>query len=153
MGTVRIEDAGPHIKRITLDRPERLNAISFELAADVHAALDVIAADADCRVAVLTGAGRGFCAGLDLKDWGEPPRPGDPNANVAIGGQEFIANMTMHMRATPQIIVAAVNGVAYVPTIASWTKPWRPPSRSLPTPAPGCCSPRKCCGPTSTCRA
>ena len=72
MTTVAVEPAGEAIRVIRLDRPDRLNAISFELVADLHDALDEVAADETCKVAVLTGAGRGFCAGLDLRDFGTP---------------------------------------------------------------------------------
>ena len=52
--------------------------------------------------------------GLDLKDFGTPPAPGEhPHVHAGIGGQEFMANLTVHLRSTPQIIVAAVNGAAY----------------------------------------
>ena len=114
MPTVTVDDVAPHVKQITLNRPERLNALNFELTADLHDALDVVGTDAECRVAILTGAGRGFCSGLDLKDFGTPPGPGEhPHVHAGIGGQEFMANLTVHMRSTPQIIVAAVNGAAY----------------------------------------
>jgi enoyl-CoA hydratase len=76
MNTVRIEQPSEAIRIVRLDRPERLNAITFELVADLHDALDAVAGDAACKVAVLTGAGRGFCAGLDLKDFGAPPAAG-----------------------------------------------------------------------------
>jgi enoyl-CoA hydratase len=114
MARVLVDDVAPHVKQITLNRPERLNALDFPLTAELHDALDAVAREADCRVVVLTGAGRGFCAGLDLKDFGTPPQPGEhPHASVGIGGQEFMSNLTVHMRSTPQIILAAVNGPAY----------------------------------------
>jgi enoyl-CoA hydratase len=56
----------PDIAVLTLNRPEKLNALSYGLVQDLHAALDGIGANNDCRVVVLTGAGRGFCSGLDL---------------------------------------------------------------------------------------
>jgi len=112
--TVRTEPVDPHVTLITLDRPERLNALDFTLATELHDALDRVSGDADCRVAILTGTGRGFCSGLDLKDWGKPPAPGEhPQARVGVGGQEYLANLTVHMRQTPQVIVAAINGVAF----------------------------------------
>ena len=64
----------PWVALITLDRPERLNAMSHELVADLHDAFNGVAADRGTRVVVLTGAGRGFRAGLDLKGAGTPPR-------------------------------------------------------------------------------
>src|ERR1700686_4165630 len=53
-------------RQVTLNRPERLNALTVEMAAALSAALDEAAADANCRALLLTGAGRGFCAGQDL---------------------------------------------------------------------------------------
>lgn len=114
MSTVEVATAAPKVKVVRLTRPDRLNAMSFELVADLHDALDEVAADDDCKVAILTGAGRGFCAGLDLKDWGTPPTAG-AHAHFPAGqtGQGFIANLTQHIRATPQIVVAAINGAAF----------------------------------------
>src|SRR4051794_6045584 len=54
------------VTRIQLNRPDKLNAMSVALVQGLHDALDQVAADRDCRVIVLTGVGRGFCAGLDL---------------------------------------------------------------------------------------
>ena len=75
-----MDEPAPGVRVITLDRPHRLNAMSRELIGDLHRALDDAADDEACRVVVLTGAGRGFCAGLDLK---EPPthRPGTANVS------------------------------------------------------------------------
>lgn len=114
METVEIEQPSQHVKVVRLNRPERLNAITFGMVADLHDALDAVAADDDCKVAVLTGAGRAFCAGLDLKDWGEPPDVGTHRHRPAgTSAQAFTANLVQHVRATPQIIVAAVNGPAF----------------------------------------
>jgi enoyl-CoA hydratase len=114
VATVTVEPAGDAIRIIRLDRPERLNAISFELVGDLHDALDEVAADESCKVAVLTGAGRGFCAGLDLRDFGAPPAPGaHRHFPAGTTGQSFMSNLTQHIRATPQIVVAAVNGPAF----------------------------------------
>ncbi|MDQ1374951.1 MAG: hypothetical protein QOJ09_2289 [Actinomycetota bacterium] len=114
MRTVEIEQATPHVTIVRLNKPERLNAISFDLVADLHDALDRVAADDDCKVAILTGAGRGFCAGLDLKDWGSTPEPGGhPHYPAGRTGQAFMSNLTQHIRATPQIVIGAVNGAAY----------------------------------------
>jgi len=114
MGTVRLEKVEARIAMLTLDRPDRLNAMSFELVADLHDALDVLAGDPECTVVVLTGAGRGFCAGLDLKDWGTPPAVGEHRHVAAnVDGQAFMSNLTVHLRTLPQVVVAAVNGPAY----------------------------------------
>jgi enoyl-CoA hydratase len=114
VSTVEVLPLEPHITMIRLNRPERLNAITFELVADLHDALDQVAGDTDCKVVILTGAGRAFCAGLDLKDWGTPPAPGEhPHINAGIDAQTFMSNLTVHMRDTPQVIIAAVNGAAF----------------------------------------
>jgi enoyl-CoA hydratase len=113
VSTVEVASAASAVKVLRLSRPDRLNAMSFELVADLHDALDEIAADDACKVVILTGEGRGFCAGLDLKDWGTPPSAGS-HAHFPAGqtAQGFMANLTQHIRATPQIVVAAVNGAA-----------------------------------------
>ncbi len=113
MSTVSIEQPSDHVRVLRLNRPERLNALTFELVAELHDALDAVGADQACKVVVLTGTGRGFCAGLDLKDWGSPPEAGS-HRHMPAGttGQAFMANLTQHLRATPQIVVAGVNGPA-----------------------------------------
>jgi len=108
------ERPAPKVRLLTLNRPDRLNAMTAELSSALHAELADIAADRSCRAVVLTGAGRGFCAGLDLRDFGTPPAAGEhPHAPAGTGGQSFMANLTQHIRATPQIVVAAVNGPAF----------------------------------------
>jgi enoyl-CoA hydratase len=113
-GTVEVEPASPHVTIVRLNRPHRLNALSFELVADLHDALDTVSADEECKVAVLTGAGRAFCAGLDLADWGEPPKPGEhPHMQRGVSGQSFMSNLVAHIRRISPIVVAAVNGPAF----------------------------------------
>jgi enoyl-CoA hydratase len=112
--TVRSEQVRPGIRLLTLDRPERLNAMSHELVSDLHAALDDVAPDRDCRVVVLTGAGRGFCSGLDLKETGnaaaDPDGDGGPPAGMRM--QQHIATLIPQLRRLPQPVIAAVNGPA-----------------------------------------
>src|SRR5438046_4710711 len=113
MPTVAVEKVRPQVSLITLDRPERLNAMSHELVADLHSALDEVAEDRDSRVVILTGAGRGFCAGLDLKGAGAPPEAaGLGHAAGGMKSQQHIARLVPRMRTTPQPIIAAVNGAA-----------------------------------------
>src|SRR3984957_12595282 len=111
--TVRIEAPATGVRLLTLDRPERLNAMSGELIRDLHRALDQLAADEECRVVVLTGAGRGFCAGLDLKE--RPARrPGlaqaSPQSQLHV--QQAIAALVPKLRSLRQPVIAAVNGPA-----------------------------------------
>lgn len=112
--TVEIERVTEEVSAIRLQRPERLNAINYELVAALHDALDDVGAEDRCKVVILTGAGRAFCAGLDLADWGAVPEPGT-HAHMPAGrsGQAFLANLTQHIRATPQVVLAAINGPAF----------------------------------------
>ena len=113
MNTILVSNPAPGVTQLTLNRPERLNAMTHELVEELHQSLDLIAADRSCRAVILTGAGRGFCAGLDLKGAGAPP--GGEGMGTAAGGmrsQQHIARLVPHMRATPQPIIAAVNGPA-----------------------------------------
>ena len=70
--TIRYETQG-RVARITLDRPDRLNAITPDMPREIHAAVDEANADDSIHVIVLQGAGRAFCAGYDLKDFAEAP--------------------------------------------------------------------------------
>lgn len=99
--------------QITLNRPSRLNALTASLVQTLHDTLDEIAADNSVRVIVLTGAGRGFCAGLDLGGYGETPgMKVTGKVEKGFATQKHIANLIPHMRHTPQPIIAAVNGAA-----------------------------------------
>ena len=72
--TVRTEQQGP-VLTITLDRPERRNAVDGPTALALRAAFEAFEADDSARVAVLTGAGGHFCAGADLQALGDPAAP------------------------------------------------------------------------------
>jgi enoyl-CoA hydratase len=101
------------VAQITLNRPERRNALNHELLSRFYAALDDLAGDARCRVIVLTGAGAGFCAGLDLVEGATPPDlVGSGPAQTGMGVQKFVAGMVPALRAQPQPVIAAVNGAA-----------------------------------------
>lgn len=99
-----------HTATITLNRPDRLNAISIAMLESLSAALRQADADAEVRVVVLTGAGRGFCSGLDLKDTGGALAGG----GAGILGPRFdLANsppMVLHSIDKP--VLCALNGPA-----------------------------------------
>jgi enoyl-CoA hydratase/carnithine racemase len=104
----------PDIAVLTLNRPEKLNALNHELVQELHTALDGIVANNECRVVVLTGAGRGFCSGLDLTD----PNPSQAGGDIefprsGMRWQELIANLTARIHRLRQPVIAAVNGPAY----------------------------------------
>jgi enoyl-CoA hydratase len=110
---VRRVDAAPGVQVVELNRPDRLNALSTEVLQGLHDALDSLAADDSCRVVVLTGAGRGFCAGLDLVENADSlSEAGDRSPQQRMRLQKHIAALVPKMRALPQPVIAAVNGPA-----------------------------------------
>jgi enoyl-CoA hydratase len=114
MALVSLESVRPHVALVTLDNPARLNSMSFALVTDLYAALDEVASDNDCRVVVLTGAGRAFCSGLELEQAGLPPGTDDlGRSRMGMRAMEFMGGTVPAMRAIPQPIIAAVKGPAY----------------------------------------
>lgn len=110
---VAIDTLAPGVRRITLNRPDKLNAMNVALVEALHGALDDVAADRDCRVVVLTGAGRGFCAGLDLRGYGElDGQDGRGPIQRGFAVQQHIARLIPHLRRIPKPVIAAVNGPA-----------------------------------------
>lgn len=98
------------VRMLTLDRPDRLNALTQALLADLIAALDEAAIDPAVRCLVLTGAGRGFCAGYDLAGDDEPAGDIRPDAVAAIMLRDSRAPVLLRRMAKPTI--AAVRGPA-----------------------------------------
>ena len=97
---------------LTLNRPERLNAIDHDMLRALRAFFDERHRDFGTRVIVITGAGRGFCAGLDLKMDGPAWQPGVGPVQNVLTFQEDIADLMVKMRNCPQPLIAAVNGPA-----------------------------------------
>jgi enoyl-CoA hydratase len=107
------DSPAPHVRLVALNRPEQLNAMTAELCQALHDELNRIAGDRSCRVIVLTGQGRGFCAGLDLHGYGSAPgNDGNDAARDRLGNQEHMSSLILRLRATPQPVIAAVNGPA-----------------------------------------
>ena len=103
--THRIEGA---VSLVTLERPERLNAISGSLLLDLHLALDAAQQEPNTRAIVLTGAGRAFCAGDDLKEFAE-----QAESPAAIAEHcERIQQITRDMMFGPKLVIGAVHGFA-----------------------------------------
>jgi enoyl-CoA hydratase/carnithine racemase len=94
---------------LTLNRPQRLNAFTEPMHVALREALAAVEADAGCRALLLTGAGRGFCAGQDLND-----RLSQGGDTAVLGGtlEAYYNPLVRKLRALPFPIVAAVNGVA-----------------------------------------
>ena len=102
------------VRTLTLNRPASLNSFNAALRLQLLRALDEAAAEASVRCMVLTGAGRGFCAGQDLTDPDVAPATGAGEEPPDLGRliQDFYAPLVQRLRSMPVPTVAAVNGVA-----------------------------------------
>ncbi len=108
-----LDQPAPHVRRVTLNRPEQLNAMTSELCQALHEELAAIAADRSCRAVILTGAGRAFCAGLDLHGYGSAPdNDGSDEPRDRLANQQHMSTLVLGLRALPQPVIAAVNGPA-----------------------------------------
>jgi enoyl-CoA hydratase/carnithine racemase len=105
--TVLSEIDASGIRTITLNRPERLNAMSVALIEDLTAALEEAGRDPATRVIILTGAGRAFSAGDDLKDHVHPK-----DETAARQAVERIQNATRAIAGNPKVVIGAINGWA-----------------------------------------
>jgi enoyl-CoA hydratase len=108
--TVRLSAPEPGIRLLTLDRPARLNAINDDLVADLHAALDEVEADSECRALVITGEGRGFCSGADRFAHTEPVR--ERASAPLYFRQRRWSRMSLRLHELDLPVIAAVNGPA-----------------------------------------
>jgi 2-(1,2-epoxy-1,2-dihydrophenyl)acetyl-CoA isomerase len=102
------QDGG--VLQITLNRPDKLNAFNPAMHAELRAALERAANDADVRAVLLTGAGRGFCAGQDLSERQVAPGAAPIDLSVSIGSH--YNPLVRRLRELPKPVVCAVNGVA-----------------------------------------
>ena len=98
------------IARITLNRPQRLNAFTIRMHEELRDALDVASASAETRVVLLTGAGRGFCAGQDLGDRKRETDGPPPDLGESI--ELYYKPLIQKLVSLPLPVVCAVNGVA-----------------------------------------
>ena len=99
----------PNFRIITLNRPQRLNSFTEDMHRALKAALQAAEADSTCRALLITGAGRGFCAGQDLND-----RLAKPGEKIVLGAtlEQYYNPLIRKLRSLPFPVIAAVNGVA-----------------------------------------
>jgi enoyl-CoA hydratase len=110
---VEVDTPHPHVTRITLNRPERMNAMAFDVMIPLKEALEEISHDNDTRVVVLTGAGDGFCSGADLVSSGALPRvEGLTPTSIARRALELLDDVILAVRRMHHPVIGAINGPA-----------------------------------------
>ena len=113
MSFVLIDRPRPGVALVTLNRPERMNAMAFDVMIPFQEALEEISFDNDVRVVVITGAGHGFCSGADLEDPGTLPRvDGLTVTSIARRALELLDDVILALRRMHQPVIGAINGAA-----------------------------------------
>ena len=108
--TLELDRPRPGVVVVRLNRPQRLNAINEVMQTELGQALGDLAADPSVHAVVLTGSGRGFCAGIDMRDFGPNVPEATAPALDRMRFQEAMAALPEAVRQLPQPVVAAVNG-------------------------------------------
>ncbi len=106
---LEIED---HVATITIDRPERRNAMNWAVLSDFHAAIERASADGDCRAVIVTGAGGAFCAGTDLSDLADTPVGERGSRGGGSRGGDGGRRSGWPLQQCPKPVIAAVDGPA-----------------------------------------
>jgi len=110
---VLVEHPRPNVALVTLNRPERMNSMAFDVMVPLKKALDELTHDNDTRVVVLTGAGRGFSSGADHHSAGSVPHvDGLTRPTFALRSMEILDDVILGLRKLHQPVIAAVNGAA-----------------------------------------
>jgi enoyl-CoA hydratase len=110
---VLVEHPRPHVALITLNRPERMNSMAFDVMVPLKEVLENIAYDNSVRVVVLTGAGKGFSSGADHKSAGSVPHvQGLTRPTYALRSMQILDDVILALRRLHQPVIAAVNGAA-----------------------------------------
>ncbi len=105
-------DVAEGIATLTLNRPEKLNAYTTEMGDEVYAAFTRARDDAKVRVVILTGAGRGFCAGVDLEHLKAHREGGNASRGPRLGEEAFLRKLPLELLDFPKPIIVAINGAA-----------------------------------------
>lgn len=101
-----------HISWVTLNRPEALNALNRAMVRELRAVFSGLGEDIQTRLVILRGAGRAFCAGLDLKEGAAGEGSNEGSVQAGLRGQRQISELVIMMRRAPQPIIACVQGAA-----------------------------------------
>jgi enoyl-CoA hydratase len=113
MSTVELTCAGTGVLQITLGRPEALNALNYAMVRDFLAVLDEVESSSGCRAVILTGAGRAFCAGFDLRGYGDDERVlSQGRTRGLLTRQAEIAGIPIRLHKLHVPVIAAINGAA-----------------------------------------
>ena len=113
MSYVIVDKPAPHVTVITLNRPERMNAMAFDVMLPFRDLLDEVAHDNETRVLILTGAGEGFCSGADQKSSGSIPHIGGLTpTTIAHRAGKLLDDVVLGLQDLPQPVIAAINGPA-----------------------------------------
>lgn len=108
-----VEKPRPHVSLVILNRPERMNAMAFDVMIPFREALERINHDNDTRVVVVTGAGHGFCSGADLTDSGRVPHiDGLTVPTISLRAMELLDDVILTIRKMHQPVIGAINGAA-----------------------------------------
>ena len=108
-----VERPRPNVALVTLNRPERMNAMAFDVMIPLREALEAVSVDNETRVVVLTGAGHGFCSGADQEDAGVIPHiDGLTVPTIALRAMGLLDDVIMALRRMHQPVIAAINGAA-----------------------------------------
>lgn len=113
MSFVVVDKPRKDVALVTLNRPERMNAMAFDVMIPLREALDEVSSDNSVRVVVVTGAGHGFCSGADLEDPGAVPNiTGLTRSSIALRSMELLDDVILSLQSMHQPVIAAVNGPA-----------------------------------------
>jgi enoyl-CoA hydratase len=113
MSFIVLDKPRPHVALVTFNRPERMNAMAFDVMVPFREAIEELSHDNDVRVVVVTGAGAGFCSGADQTDSGIPPYiDGLTPISIARRALRVLEDVLLSLRDMHQPVIGAINGAA-----------------------------------------